>query len=55
MDRHAAASRRVQEALQRLNGTSRQHEAAVGALGGVAAGLGRHSRALAERVGRFKI
>lgn len=55
MDSHRAASRRVQEALRRLAGAAQQHEAAVGALGGVAARLGSHSRALAQRVDRFKL
>jgi methyl-accepting chemotaxis protein len=55
MESHRAASRRVQEALRGLAGAAQQHEAAVGALGGVAARLGSHSRALAQRVDRFKL
>ncbi len=55
MERHRVASLQVAEALRRLAATAQQHEAAVGALGGVASQLGDHSRALAKRVDRFKL
>ena len=52
---HENATRHVRELLAQLDRTARAHEAAVAELSGVADRLGGRSRALAERVGRFKI
>jgi methyl-accepting chemotaxis protein len=52
---HDANTRRVHEVLSALSVTAEQHEAAVVELSGVAERLGGRSRALAERVNRFKI
>jgi methyl-accepting chemotaxis protein len=54
-ENHGAATHRVLEALAHLNRTAELHEAAVVELSGVAGRLSGRSRALAERVGRFKI
>jgi len=55
VDNHNAATRRVHEALQNLAHTAGEHESAVQGLSGVADRLGARARALAERVGRFKV
>jgi methyl-accepting chemotaxis protein len=55
VDNHDAANRRVHEALQNLAHTAGEHEAAVQGLSGVADRLGARARALAERVGRFRV
>ena len=55
VENHDAATRRVREALSYLSRSAEQHEVAVVELSGVADRLGGRSRALAERVGRFKI
>ncbi|HET7753389.1 MAG TPA: methyl-accepting chemotaxis protein [Anaeromyxobacteraceae bacterium] len=55
VDAHENATRNVRELLAQLDRTARAHEAAVAELAGVADRLGGRSRALAERVGRFKI
>jgi methyl-accepting chemotaxis protein len=55
VDNHNAATRRVHEALQNLSHTAGEHESAVQGLSGVADRLGARARALAERVGRFKV
>jgi methyl-accepting chemotaxis protein len=55
VDAHAAATRRVREALQHLSHTAGQHETAVEGLASVAERLGAGARALAERVDRFKV
>jgi methyl-accepting chemotaxis protein len=55
MERHEAATHNVHESLRHLAGTAQQHETAVAALAGVAGRLGAHSRALAQRVGRFRL
>jgi methyl-accepting chemotaxis protein len=52
---HDSATHRVRQALSHLSGTARQHEAVVVELSGVAERLGGRSRALAERVAKFKI
>lgn len=52
---HEAATGRVREVLSHLSRTAEQHESAVVELSGVADRLGSRSRALAERVDRFKI
>jgi methyl-accepting chemotaxis protein len=55
VDNHNAATRRVHEALQALAHTAGEHESAVQGLSGVADRLGARARALAERVGRFRV
>jgi methyl-accepting chemotaxis protein len=55
VENHDATTRRVREVLQHLTRTAEQHERAVVELSGVAERLSGRSRALAERVGRFKI
>jgi methyl-accepting chemotaxis protein len=55
VDSHDVATQRVLEVLSHLTRTAEQHEAAVVELSGVADRLGNRSRALADRVGRFKI
>jgi len=55
VDAHEAATRRVRELLIHLTRTAEQHEAAVSELAGLADRLGGRSRALADRVGRFKV
>jgi methyl-accepting chemotaxis protein len=52
---HEGATRRVREALSCLSRTAEQHQLAVVELSGVAERLSNRSRALAERVDRFKI
>jgi methyl-accepting chemotaxis protein len=52
---HDAATRRVRDALQNLAQTAGAHESAVEGLSGVSDRLGARARALAERVGRFKV
>ncbi len=55
VENHGAAANRVRDALSHLTRTAEQHETAVVELSGVADRLGGRSRALAERVGKFKI
>jgi methyl-accepting chemotaxis protein len=55
VENHDGATRRVREVLQYLTRTAEQHEGAVVELSGVADRLSGRSRALAERVGKFKI
>jgi methyl-accepting chemotaxis protein len=55
VENHDGATRRVREVLAELGRTARQHETAVVELSGVAERLSARSRALAERVGKFKI
>jgi methyl-accepting chemotaxis protein len=55
VEAHAAATRRVREALQHLSLTAGQHETAVEGLASVAQRLGAGARSLAERVDRFKV
>jgi methyl-accepting chemotaxis protein len=55
VENHDAATRRVREGLDQLTRQAEQHEAAVVELSGVAGRLGGRSRALADRVGKFKI
>jgi methyl-accepting chemotaxis protein len=55
VEAHENATRRVRELLSHLTRTAAQHEGAVSELAGVAERLGGRSRALADRVGRFKI
>jgi methyl-accepting chemotaxis protein len=55
VEAHDAATRRVRELLGHLTRTAAQHETAVAELSGVADRLGGRSRALADRVGRFKV
>jgi len=52
---HDDATRRVREVLAHLSRTARQHEAVVVELSGVGDRLTGRSRALAERVAKFKI
>lgn len=52
---HDAAARRVRGALQELSRAAGEHERAVEGLSGVAGRLGGRARALAERVGRFRV
>jgi methyl-accepting chemotaxis protein len=52
---HDANTRRVREVLSALSETAERHEEAVVELSGVADRLGGRSRALADRVNRFKI
>jgi methyl-accepting chemotaxis protein len=52
---HDAATRRVRDALGHLTRSAEQQESVVVELSGVADRLGGRSRALADRVGRFKI
>jgi len=55
VESHDVATQRVLEVLSHLTRTAEQHEAAVVELSGVADRLSNRSRALADRVGRFKI
>ena len=55
LESHEVATGRVREALSHLGRTAEQHESAVVELSGVAGRLSSRSRALAERVDRFKI
>jgi methyl-accepting chemotaxis protein len=55
MENHQAAARRVREALGHLSTTTELHQSSVVELSGVAERLGGRSKALAERVGKFKI
>jgi methyl-accepting chemotaxis protein len=55
METHGASTRRVREVLGQLSRTSERHEAEVVELSAAADRLGGRSRALAERVARFKI
>ena len=55
VESHDAATRRVREGLLQLSRTAEQHESAVVELSGVADRLGGRSRALADRVAKFKI
>ncbi len=55
VETHGAAARGVREAIRRLSDGTGNHEAAVEGLAGVADRLGSRARALAERVGRFKV
>jgi methyl-accepting chemotaxis protein len=55
LESHEIATRRVREALAHLDRTAEQHESAVVELSGVAERMSSRSRAMAERVGRFKI
>lgn len=55
LESHDAATSRVRAALAHLNRTAEQHESAVVELSGVADRLSSRSRALADRVDRFKI
>jgi methyl-accepting chemotaxis protein len=52
---HESATRRVRELLAHLTRTAALHETAVSELAGVADRLGGRSRALADRVDRFKV
>ncbi len=52
---HDSATRRVRDALQNLSHAAGAHEAAVEGLTGVSERLGSRAKALAERVGRFKV
>jgi methyl-accepting chemotaxis protein len=52
---HNDATRRVRDSLQDLSRTAGEHEHAVEGLSGVADRLGTRAKALAERVGRFKV
>jgi methyl-accepting chemotaxis protein len=55
VENHGAATRRVRDALQALTRVAEEHEGAVAGLSGVSEQLGARARALAERVGRFKV
>ncbi|BDG08991.1 methyl-accepting chemotaxis protein [Anaeromyxobacter paludicola] len=55
VENHDQATRRVRDSLRHLTRTAELHEQAVGELSGVAERLDGRSRALAERVGRFKV
>jgi methyl-accepting chemotaxis protein len=55
VENHDAATRRVREVLGQLSRVAERQEEAVVELSGVADRLGGRSRALAERVGKFKI
>jgi methyl-accepting chemotaxis protein len=55
VEHHDAATRRVRDALRNLSDTAGAHEHAVDGLSAVAERLGARARALAERVGRFKV
>jgi methyl-accepting chemotaxis protein len=55
VEAHESATRRVRELLSHLTRTAAQHESAVSELAGLAERLGGRSRALADRVGRFKV
>ncbi len=52
---HDAATRRVRDALSDLSQAAGVHETAVEGLSGVAERLDARAKALAERVGRFKV
>jgi methyl-accepting chemotaxis protein len=55
VENHGSATRRVRDALQNLSQTAGAHESAVEGLSGVSERLGSRAKALAERVGRFKV
>jgi methyl-accepting chemotaxis protein len=55
VEAQSAAARRVKEAVRTLAEAAGEHEAAVEGLAGVSERLGARTRALAERVGRFKV
>jgi methyl-accepting chemotaxis protein len=55
VENHDAAARRVREALAELGQARAQHDRAIAELSSVADRLGGRSRALADRVGKFKI
>lgn len=55
VESHGAAARGVRDALRNLSSSTGDHEAAVRGLAGVSERLGSRARALAERVGRFKV
>lgn len=55
VESHNASTRRVRDSLGALSQTAGEHEAAVEGLSGVADRLGSRAKALAERVGRFKV
>jgi methyl-accepting chemotaxis protein len=55
VENHDVATRRVREGLDQLTRQAEQHEAAVVELSGIASRLGGRSRALADRVAKFKI
>jgi len=55
VEAQGAAARRVKEAVRTLTEAAGEHEAAVQGLAGVSDRLGARGRALAERVGRFKV
>ncbi len=55
VENHGSATRRVRNALQNLSQTAGAHESAVEGLSGVSERLGSRAKALAERVGRFKV
>lgn len=55
VESHDAATRRVRDELQALSGAAGEHDSAVQGLSGVADRLGGRAKALAERVGRFKV
>ncbi len=55
VENHDGATRRVRDGLEQLTRQAEQHEAAVVELSGVAERLDGRSRALADRVGKFKI
>ncbi len=55
VENHGSATRRVRDALQNLSQTTGSHESAVEGLAGVSERLGSRAKALAERVGRFKV
>ena len=55
MEAHEASTDHVRELLAHLTRMAAQHESTVAELAGVADRLGGRSRALADRVGRFKV
>jgi methyl-accepting chemotaxis protein len=55
VENHSAATRRVRDALAALSDAAGAHDSAVDGLSGVAERLGGRAKALAERVGRFKV
>ncbi|HZZ85718.1 MAG TPA: methyl-accepting chemotaxis protein [Anaeromyxobacteraceae bacterium] len=55
VENHDQATRRVRDSLRHLTRTAELHEQVVEELSGVAGRLDGRSRALAERVGRFKV
>jgi methyl-accepting chemotaxis protein len=52
---HEAATRRVRDALRSLSASAGSHEAAVEGLAGASDQLNARAKALADRVGRFKV